>query len=268
MMLACRARATSDIVIERPSDARAPASVATLRDLTATVIGLEDIARDIRRVVLDVDGPHLEFHAGQYAEIAIPGTGLTRRYSMANPPGLNSRLEFHVRRIQGGIATQDWIFGRLRIGDTVELRAPFGEFFLDSAKPEAAILIGGGTGLAPLKAIALQALRENLLPRVFLYHGGRTQDDLYDRELFDELSHDDRFEYVPVLSEQDWDGATGMVTEAVAADFPSCRGMRGYLCGPPAMVSAGVKALKRRRMSPRMINREEFVPALGEPSKS
>ena len=63
------------------------------------------------------------------------------------------------------------------------------------------------------------------------------------------------------MSEEDWDGATGMVTDVVADDFATCKGMRAYLCGPPVMVAAAVKTLKRRRMSPRLILREEFTPA-------
>ena len=63
------------------------------------------------------------------------------------------------------------------------------------------------------------------------------------------------------MSEEQWDGPTGMVTDAVVEDFRSCKGMSAYLCGPPAMIEAGVRALKRRRMAPRLIFREEFTVA-------
>ena len=64
------------------------------------------------------------------------------------------------------------------------------------------------------------------------------------------------------LSDQSWSGRSGYVTDAFVEDFDTCRGYSGYLCGPPAMVDAGVKAFKRRRMAPRRIFREKFTPAV------
>lgn len=232
-----------------------------LRDHVGTVVELDDIARDVRRLVVQVDEP-MEFNPGQYAEIPVPGSDVARQYSMANPPSETSRMEFHVRRTVGGIATDGWMFRSLGLGDRIELKGPLGDFGMPVAQEEPAILIGGGTGLAPLKSIVRHALTHDLAPRLHLYHGGRTERDLYDVEFFRELERaDDRFTYRPCLSEQDWEGATGMVTDVVLEDFPSCRGFSAYLCGPPAMIEAGVRALKRRRMAPRRIHREEFLDA-------
>lgn len=64
-----------------------------------------------------------------------------------------------------------------------------------------------------------------------------------------------------MLSEQEWDGGTGMVTDAVVEDFPTSKGYAGHLCGPPAMVDAGRKVFKRRHLAPRLIHPEEFTDA-------
>lgn len=230
-----------------------------LRDYEGTVVVLEDIAANTRRLVVELDTP-MAFNAGQYAELLVPEHGVARQYSMANPPTETRRLEFHVKLTVGGLSTDGWIFSSMVVGERISLRGPLGQFNLVNKQDEPAILIGGGTGLAPLKSIVQQALAEDLVPELFLYNGGRRREDLYDVEYFREPERRYlHFHYRPALSEEQWDGAMGLVTDVVIDDFSSCKGMSAYLCGPPAMVEAAVKALKRRRMAPRLIFREEFA---------
>lgn len=239
-----------------------------LRDYTATVVTLDDVATDTRRLVVELDEP-MSFNAGQYAEFVIPASGVRRQYSMANPPSDARRLEFHVKRTPGGAATDGWIFRDLAVGDEFTLSGPLGQFTLVKPQDQAAILIGGGTGLAPLKSIIRHALENDLVPELHLYHGGRRREDLYDVDYFTVLAAEhENFHYRPALSEGQWGadeltcaGAVGMVTDVVVADFASCKGLSAYLCGPPPMVEAAVKSLKRRRMAPRLIFREEFTAA-------
>ncbi len=232
-----------------------------LRDVVGTVSLLDDIARETRRLVIDLDEP-LPFTAGQYVELLVPGTDIRRQYSMANAPSDTAEIELHVRRTEGGAATDGWIFANMSVGDRVEVRGPMGVFGLGKPQDEPAILVAGGTGPAPMKSTVHAALAEDLVPELWLYHGGRTAEDLYDAEFFRQLDAEhEHFHYRPVLSEQDWGGATGMVTDAVLEDFATCKGFAGYLCGPPAMVDAGRKVFKRRRMAPRLIHQEEFTDA-------
>lgn len=262
MALACMACPQSDVVIEPAGalvDDGAPRHA--LRDHEGTVTVLDDIATSTRRLKIRLDEP-MQFNAGQYAEIVVPGHGVGRQYSMANAPSESGELEFHIKRTDGGIATAGWIFDGLAVGERVSLRGPLGQFGITAKREEPAILIGGGTGLAPLTSIVRHALEHDLLPELYLYHGGRRRDDLYDVEYFRELEREyPHFHYRPALSEDTWDGACGMVTDVVLNDFASCKGLRAYLCGPPSMVEAAVKALKRRRMAPRLVAREEFTPA-------
>ncbi|GCE37389.1 probable phenol hydrolase [Rhodococcus wratislaviensis] len=258
LALACQAKPRGDLTIAPVNDADSGRPMHPLRDYRGTVRELSDIARQTRRLVVELDQP-MEFDAGQYTELIVPGSGVARQYSMANPPSEQRLLEFHIRQTEGGLATSGWIFDTLAVEDRIELRGPLGQFGIVEPQPEPAILIGGGTGLAPLKSIVRHALDTDLLPSIHLYHGGRREADLYDVEHFRAIeAADPRFHYHPVLSEEGWSGATGMVTDAVLNDFASCRGHSAYLCGPPAMVAAAVKALKRRRMSPRLIFKEEF----------
>src|SRR5574337_9301 len=268
LALACQARPRTDLVIAPVNDAAPDRPLHSLRDYQGTVLELADIADRTRRLAVELDEP-MEFEAGQYAELLVPGSRVARQYSMAHPPSECRRLEFHVKNVDGGIATEGWIFGSMRVGDRIDLRGPLGQFGVVAPQPEPAILVGGGTGLAPLKSLALHALANDLIPSVHLYHGGRRRTDLYDVDFFHALAAaDSRFRYHPVLSEEQWDGATGMVTDTVLNHFETCRGHSAYLCGPPAMVTAAVKVLKRRRMAPRLIFREEFTASTTRPDRS
>nr|WP_198423764.1 2Fe-2S iron-sulfur cluster-binding protein [Microlunatus antarcticus] len=257
--LACRSTPLTDVRGELLGTVATTTPRHRLRDLEGRVSHRELVARETLRLVIDLDEP-LDFDAGQYVELHIPGSPLRRAYSIANPPSQDGSIELHVRLTPGGLATERWIFASLAVGERVRMQGPLGSFRLTEPEEGPVVLVAGGTGLAPLKAMVLHAIEHDLADDIHLYHGGRRDEDLYDQELFRSLEGPG-FRYVPVLSEQRWVGATGMVTDAVAADFLTCRGMSGYICGPPPMVAAAVHTFKKRRMRPARIFREEFTPA-------
>lgn len=264
LALACQARLRSNVVVE--TGGGAGRATHPLRDLTATVREIEDIARDTRRLRLGLPEP-LAFHAGQYVELTVPGTAVRRQYSLANTADEDKVLELHVRSVPGGAATEKWIFADLAVGEQVQVTGPLGDFVLppadeDDGGPMA--LIGGGTGLAPLIGLARTALARDPNRKIVLYHGVRGEADLYDLDLMAELADScPNFAFLPVLSHEPGSSThrTGFPTDRFLEDIPSARGWSGWLCGPPPMVDAGVKAFKRRRMAPRMIHRENFTPA-------
>ena len=257
--LACRASPTSNLRGELLGDAVPTAPRHRLRDITGSVVVREIVARETIRLVIDLDTP-LDFDAGQYVELCIPHSPLRRAYSIASPPSQNSSIELHIRLTPGGLATAGWVFASLAVGERVTMQGPLGSFSLVEPEEGPVVLVAGGTGLAPLKAILLHVLENGLAPEIHLYHGGRREEDLYDGEVFRSLA-DAGVRYTPVLSEQTWDGACGLVTDAVESDFSSCRGMSAYICGPAPMITAAVRTFKKRRMRPSRIFREEFTPA-------
>lgn len=268
LALACQARPCGDTEVALRGGAGR--TTHPLRDLSATVVAVEDVARDTRRILLGLDEP-LAFSAGQYVELVVPGTGERRQYSLANTAEEDKVLELHVKRVPGGIASDRWLFGTLAVGDRVEAIGPLGDFHVpddEADDGEPMVLIGGGTGLAPLVGIVRTALARHPEREVVLFHGVRGSADLYDVGRFEELTASyPGFRFVPVLSEEaGTPHRTGFPTDAFVDDVPSARGWSGWLCGPPAMVEAGVKAFRRRRMAPRMVHREKFTPADGEES--
>jgi NAD(P)H-flavin reductase len=259
--LLCQARPLSDVEVEVDT-AAAPDDVPFIvpARFEATVIGLDDVARDTRRVRLSLQRP-LRHHAGQYLRLDVPGTDVPRAYSIATPPAPEgvTEVELHIRRVPGGAATDGYVFGALGVGDAVSFRAPYGRFVFRASDALPMLLVAGGTGLAPLEAIARTALAAGLTQPIVLYHGVRTRADLYDTELLEELArHHANFEYRPVLSDEAFEGRTGLVTDAVARDYERLRGWAAYVCGPPVMVAAAVELLTRLRVPGRLIYREDF----------
>lgn len=258
--LICTARPKSDVTIEADVEEEEGVVFHPVEDFIATVSGIDDCARDIRRLTLELDHP-LTFNPGQYVQVRIPGRSETRSWSVASPPSSRDRIELNIRRTPGGIGTDGWVFAGLAVGDQVALSGPYGRFFLRQVRSEPVILIGGGTGLAPLKAMVRHALEGSDSPQLFLYHGARTRSDLYDVGYFRDLEQTSggRLSYRPVLSEEEAPGFRyGNVTSAVDDDFVTCGGHVAYLCGPPRMVEVALKMLMKKRLFPRDIYREDF----------
>jgi phenol hydroxylase P5 protein len=223
------------------------------------VVAIDDCATDIRKLFIELDR-EIAFNPGQYVQLAVPGSNATRSYSLANRPSASRQIELHVRRTPAGLASDGWIFKSLSAGDKVALSGPYGRFFFREAREEPVILVAGGTGLAPIKSMILDVLDRGLDRKMILYQGARTADTLYDYELFRQLeSEHPGLRYRPCLSESEADGyETGLVTDVLDHELPTCRGYVGYVCGPPPMVDAALKTFMKKRLFPRDIYREDF----------
>jgi CDP-4-dehydro-6-deoxyglucose reductase len=240
MILLCQARARTDLSIEtfevRSADTgaskRLPCRIERAVPLSHDVMGLFlrlPIAEDFR------------FEPGQYIDILLAG-GRRRSFSIASPPHDARPLELHVRRIAGG-EFSDRLFHEDTRSSLLSIEGPLGNFTyrpqLGSARRM--LLIGGGTGIAPLLSI-LRHLIENGIERdLQLYWGVRGERDLYAHATLEQLSRRAAsFHYVPVLSEAgpEWRGATGWVHEAALRGVPDLEAVDVYAAGPPAMIAA------------------------------
>ncbi|WP_338539082.1 2Fe-2S iron-sulfur cluster-binding protein [Janibacter terrae] len=273
-LLTCCAKPREDVTIEADLDVDEDIEVHPVEDYTGTVVVLEDIAEATKRLVVELDR-EIGFNAGQYMKFSVPagdgGEEVDRTWSIGSPPGETTRLEFHIRNVPGGRGTDGWVFATLAEGDQVRLSGPYGRFVLKTGDDRHAILVGGGTGVAPLKSMVRHGLEAGEYEgEITLYAGGRTRAHLYDVAAFRELEEEyEQFTYRPCLSDEtpeevaadgdDPDGyAYGLVTEVIEADHERLGGCRGYLCGPPPMVDAALKTLMSRRLFPRDIFREDF----------
>lgn len=265
MVLACCATAGSDVVIEADMDEDPDAIVQPVRDYAGTVVRLEDLTPTAKGVFIELD-EELEFQAGKYINLRLPGIEHPRAFSLANPPSEPRMLELNVRHVPGGEATS-YVHERLGEGDRVELSGPYGRFFIRKSAPEDVLVLAGGTGLSSCKSMILDLLESGDSRPVTLVYGARNRSELYYHDLFRELeSAYPQFRYVPGLSEpgpgDDWEGATGLVHEVAAEHFGGrFAGHKAYLCGPPPMIDACITALMRGRLFERDLYMEKFITA-------
>jgi NAD(P)H-flavin reductase len=214
--------------------------------------------------MLKLDGhERIAFYAGQYVNILLED-GAKRSFSFATAPSVNDRIELHIRRIPGGRYTTH-VFERMRPGERVRFEGPLGSFFLreDSQKPM--IFVAGSTGFAPVKSMLEYAFGRGMKRRMLLYWGVRRPSDLYLRGLPEKWAREHaNFTFVPVIShpapEDRWQGRTGLVHEAILADFPDLAGYQVYACGSAAMVEAAHPAFKAQGLGPDDCFSDAFVP--------
>jgi NAD(P)H-flavin reductase/hemoglobin-like flavoprotein len=238
----------------------------------ADVVHVERRSMDVA-VVEVVPRQPFGYRPGQSVAVEIPQRPrLWRYFSPANAPDSSGRLEFHVQPIAGGMVSTALV-RHLSRGDTVKLAAPVGQqLTLPDQGPLCDILmVAGGTGLAPLRAVLEQIDRKwesaRSAPRVHLFHGSRMPWNLYDNRYLAELARKPWFDYTPVVSEdRSYPGARGLVG-TVAAGAADWSGRSVFVCGPEAMVRHAVGELKAAGVPAASIRREQFDFAATPPSE-
>lgn len=181
----------------------------------------------------------MDFYAGQFVNLRR-ADGLMRSYSIANNRIHAHKLTFHIRRLSGG-RFSEWVHQELAVGDKIEISDPQGLcFYLPNNLQQNLLLIGTGSGLAPLAGIISEALHHDHLGQIHLYHGSREVDGLY---WIDEMRDLERqypnFHYTACVSRGDAPAGTtpGRANEVALAQLPSLKDWRVYLCGHPDMVN-------------------------------
>ncbi|QBJ95944.1 oxidoreductase [Rhodococcus sp. ABRD24] len=224
---------------------------------TATVVEHHRLRKDL--AVVRLIGDAVPFRAGQYVDVSVPQhPRLRRRLSPALPPSLDGKLEFHVHAVPGG-----WVSGSIvadtQPGDRWQIFDPRGgDLHVDETGPTV-VMVAGGTGLAPLRAILLDLIRVEDPPKVYLFIGGRTVADLYASDMLWLLTQDlPWLTTIPVVEDvtdpgipdqwydriRDELGEIGFgedhLIEGTLADVVAAHGAfvdhQVLLCGSPAMV--------------------------------
>ena len=242
-VLTCQAAPQTDVVLEVrtvPGAGEFP-----IRKMPSRVSSIEKPALDVAILQLQLPAnERLQYHAGQYVEVILRD-GSRRSYSMANAPHTQEDkpgIELHVRHLPGGKFT-DHVFGAMKEKEILRIEGPFGSFFLREESNKPVILLASGTGLAPIKAVLEHMQLKHSQRPALLYWGCRSRADLYLHEWAQSMAAAmPNMRYVPVLSEaqpeDNWQGRTGLVHEAVMHDHPDLMQHQVYACGAPAMVEA------------------------------
>jgi CDP-4-dehydro-6-deoxyglucose reductase len=238
--------------------------------MPARVIEKTLLTPDVIRLRIKLpDAQRLQFLAGQYLEILLKD-GKRRAFSIASPPQSEDTIELHIRHVEGGGFT-GWVFDTLNERDILRLEAPLGTFFVRNDAPDRPmIMVGGGTGFAPLKSMIEDLLAHDDKRPLHLFWGVRSQVDLYMYDQALEWAEENKhLQFTSALLEPGKDDNTGsfkgFVHEAVVEQYKDLSGFDIYMSGPPAMIDAGRAAFLEHGAQQRRIFFDSFEFGLDVP---
>ncbi len=298
--LACQTTLRGDCAVKVPDDILSAGG-----GFTCKVSSTRMLAPLIREIVVDLPTDHAsDFRAGDFMQITSPpyqldcdtlalpeafrdawqiagwrsmrvgsDTEVTRAYSLASRPEDKGRAVFNIRlavppagrenEIPPGIVSS-WLFS-VASGDDITLSGPFGDFHVQPTTREM-VFVGGGVGMAPLRAMIHQELGRGTKRRVRYFYGARAAIDLLYADEFAALAERHKnFSWTPALSDpapgDRWTGATGFIHETLRAEMgshPAPEDCEYYLCGPPVMISAVLSTLGQLGVDPSSIFYDDF----------
>ncbi len=260
--LSCQLKLKKDISIQIPEE------LFNVKEYECEVTSIVDLTYDIKQVTLRLKEPaEISYKAGQYIQFQVPEYELTsesvyRAYSMASQPSRNNEVELEVRLVPNGICTT-YVFEHLEEGDSVTINGPYGDFRLRDTDARI-IFIAGGSGMAPIKSMLYDMDEKNNPREAIYFFGARAVRDLF---LVDEMNELEKklpnFKFVPALSEplseDNWKGETGLITEVLDRHINSVDNTEAYLCGSPGMIDAAVAVLTKKGISEDRIFYDKFA---------
>ncbi len=266
--LLCQAKPLSDLVIQGKEIGGA--TELQIRKLPCRVEKIIHASHDV--VILFLKLPaneRMQYLAGQYIDILLKD-GKRRSYSMANAPHNDELVELHLRNIAGGTFSR-FAFTELKEKAVLRFEGPYGTFFLrESDKP--IIFLAGGTGFAPIKAVIEDMFYKKIDRPMVLYWGVRAVRDIYAQIPSEWQQANPNFTFIPVLSEplleDNWPGRTGLVHEAVLADFPDLSGYQVYACGAPIMIEVAQKSFEQQGLPADEFFADSFTSAIDPKAKA
>ncbi|WP_417657473.1 PepSY domain-containing protein [Pseudidiomarina aestuarii] len=214
------------------------------------------------------------YQAGQFMQFIIPSEklksdwGVRRNYSFSTAPG-DQELVFNVRKM---VSPNEGIppgFGstylcEMAAGDTINAIGPMGDFILNDDSPShtAQIFIGGGAGIAPLRALIQSELKKATPRPIYFFYGARSESELCYLDEFRNLAQQSLVEYIPVVSDDvsGWSGEVGFVHD-VARKFLREQNLENidcYVCGPPPMLVATRNMLAALGVAEKQVRYDDF----------
>lgn len=233
LVLSCQCFPSGDIKIDNVDDSGI--------DIKSFIKNIEPLNHNVIKVTL-TPSEAFECEPGQYLTI-INNEKVARSYSIANNPNKNGFIELHIRLLENGLMSI-WLKNNAKAGDEVMLRGPAGNCFYSKSEgvDYPIILAGTGTGLAPLYAIANDAIDKGHKGKIKLLHGVLKEDDLY---LVEELKKLDiekqNFTYLPcVLNGKEGKFyKNGDIKDIIISSLPDDKSnTRLFLCGAPEIVNS------------------------------
>ncbi|MFJ3769014.1 globin domain-containing protein [Streptomyces sp. NPDC090082] len=207
----------------------------------AEVVAHDMRTKDVAIVTVRPDQPY-PFLAGQYTALETPWwPRVWRHYSFASAPRSDGLLSFHVKAVPAGWVSNALVH-RARPGDVLRLGPPTGSMTVDHTTDSGLLCLGGGTGIAPIKALVEDVVQHGRRRSVDVFYGARRNDDLYDFDTMLRLQQTHSWLSVRPVVDDGPAGLPGGLPEAVR-EYGSWHTHDVYLSGPPGMIRRGVDTM-------------------------
>lgn len=217
-------------------------------ELDTRIIDIIPRTPSVKSFRLDSRGK-TDYKAGQFMQVSFDGKKELSRYlSISSSPTEEGYLEFTKKITESEFSKR---LNAAKIGDSIKLKYPFGNFVLDE-KSQAIAFLSGGIGITPIRSICKYVCDSGLGTNIVLIYGNRSLRDIAFKEDFDAMVKQyPHFKAVNVLSspEDNWQGKTGRIDKRlIQEEVPDYFERKFYICGPPLMVS-GLKAILSKELN-------------------
>lgn len=265
-VLLCRCYPVSDMEVEVPYTYDRISFSPEGQGFTAEIVELGKISSNVVKLVLRRlgDDQQIKLDSGQYYDLEIPGTGVSRSYSPANTANAKGELEFLIRIVDNG-KFSSYLQHDAYVGQQLHVKGPSGIFGLKENGFTPRVFVAGGTGLAPVLSMVRRMREWDEPQKCIIYFGVNTEQEVfYARELA-ELQ-----QQMPTLTVRicvwqatnDWCGEKGSVVDILRRDLKDVDIKPDlYLCGPPGMVDATFQVCAEAGIPKTSIHLEKFLPS-------
>ena len=222
----------------------------------ATVLGNKKLTHDV--ILLSLSAPkEFSFLAGQFITLRVEQGSEFRlkSYSILNPPSEKGKVDLCIKIVDGGFASE--FLKKVKKGDSFQVKGPLGHFVLEEDDKNKEIwMIGGGTGVAPLYNMLKEHLARHKNKKFVLIFSVREKKDLFLQEELTQLEQKyAHFTYIPTLTREKWQGATGRVQEHLPADGEN---KTFYICGLKELVLETKEVLLKKGVALKNVKFERY----------
>ncbi len=197
------------------------------------------------------------FQAGQFVTLRVEKGAeyKFKSYSILSPPSQKGRIDFCIKIIDGGFASE--VFSETKIGDQFEVKGPLGHFVFDgSDKNKELWFLGTGTGVAPLYSMIKEHLDKNSGQKYTLLFSIKFKKDLFLHEEFQYWAKKHpHFTYIPTLTREKWGGAVGRVYDHLPENIEN---KTFYICGLKEFVLGVKEFLSKKGVKTEHIKYERY----------
>jgi len=267
LVLLCRCYPIEDMVVEVPYTFDRIAYSDEGQSFSTEIVELEKLSSNVMKLCLSrSDGEkQIKLDSGQYYDLEIPGTEITRSYSPANIENKEGKMEFLIRLLEGG-KFSTFLSENAKIRQTVNVTGPSGVFGLKADGFTPRYFVAGGTGLAPILSM-VRFMHEWGEPQpCTIYFGSTLEEEMFYVEELTQLANqmDNLIVKLCVWKASDsWQGEKGSVVDILKKDLQETSSKPDlYLCGPPGMVDAVYSVCEDVGVSKDKVYLEKFLPSV------